>query len=113
MGASGSSEPKIEVLKNPVLKMVAEKLDKTPAQVALRWGLQMGHTVLPKSTNEARIMENFDIFNWSIPEDLFSMFSDIQQVSNIFIYFPSDITRSVFDFMCITHGETFHFCYLS
>jgi diketogulonate reductase-like aldo/keto reductase len=42
--------------------MIAEKLGKSPAQVAFRWGLQMGHSVLPKSTNEARIKENFDIF---------------------------------------------------
>ncbi|KAG2326519.1 hypothetical protein Bca52824_009247 [Brassica carinata] len=43
---------KSDVLKNPILNMVAEKLGKSPAQVALRWGLQIGHSVLPKSTNE-------------------------------------------------------------
>lgn len=61
--------------------MVAEKLGKTPAQVALRWGLQMGHSVLPKSTNETRIKENFDVSGWSIPEDFLAKFSEIQQVS--------------------------------
>jgi len=71
----------IEVLKNPVLVMVAEKLGKYPAQIALRWGLQTGHSVLPKSTNEVRIRENFDVFDWSIPEDLFLKFSEIQQAS--------------------------------
>ena len=69
-----------DVLKNPVLNMIADKLGKTPAQVALRWGLQMGHSVLPKSSNEARIKENFDVFDWSIPEDLLAEFSEIQQV---------------------------------
>lgn len=59
--------------------MVAEKLGKTPAQVALRWGLQMGHSVLPKSTNEARIKENFGVFGWSIPDDLFAKFNEIEQ----------------------------------
>lgn len=59
--------------------MIAEKLGKSPAQVALRWGLQMGHSVLPKSINEARIIENIDIFDWSIPEDLFSKLSEIEQ----------------------------------
>lgn len=62
--------------------MVAEKLGKTPAQVALRWGLQMGHSVIPKSTKEARIKENFDVFDWSIPEDLFAKFSEIPQASS-------------------------------
>ncbi|XP_022767600.1 NADPH-dependent aldo-keto reductase, chloroplastic-like [Durio zibethinus] len=79
LGSPGTGTVKIEVLKNPVLIMVAEKLGKSPAQVALRWGLQMGHSVLPKSTNEVRIKENFDVFDWSIPEDLFVKFSEIEQ----------------------------------
>lgn len=71
------------MLKNPILNSIAEKLGKTPAQVALRWGLQMGHSVLPKSTNEKRIKENLDVFDWYIPEDLIAQFSGFQQV---FIY---------------------------
>lgn len=61
--------------------MVAEKLRKPPAQVALRWGLQMGHSGLPKSTNEVRIEQNFDVFDWSIPEDLLAKFGKIEQAS--------------------------------
>ncbi|KAL4285339.1 hypothetical protein GQ457_16G023000 [Hibiscus cannabinus] len=74
----GDNRPR-KVLENPVLKMVAERLGKSPAQVALRWGLQMGHSVLPKSSSEARLKENLDVFNWSIPEDLFAKFSEIEQ----------------------------------
>ncbi|CAL0321346.1 unnamed protein product [Lupinus luteus] len=70
---------KSDILKNPVITEVAEKIGKSPAQVALRWGLQTGYSVLPKSTNEARIKENFDIFDWSIPEDLIAKFSEIKQ----------------------------------
>lgn len=81
LGSPGTGSIKTQVLKNPVLNMVAEKLNKSPAQVALRWGLQMGHSVLPKSTSEARIKENFDVFDWSIPEDLFANFSEIEQAS--------------------------------
>lgn len=69
-----------EVLRNPVLNMVAEKLGKTPAQVALHWGLKMGHSVLPKSTNEGRMIENFDVFDWSVPADFFAKISEIEQV---------------------------------
>uniref|UniRef100_A0A5B7C1X9 Putative aldo-keto reductase family 4 member C9 n=1 Tax=Davidia involucrata TaxID=16924 RepID=A0A5B7C1X9_DAVIN len=79
LGSPGKTSIKSEVLKNPILNMVAEKLGKSPAQVALRWGLQMGHSVLPKSTTELRIKENFVIFDWSIPEDLFSKLSEIEQ----------------------------------
>jgi len=63
------------VVSNPIVISVAEKLQKTPAQVALRWGLQLGQSVLPKSANQTRIKENFDIFDWSIPHDLMAKFS--------------------------------------
>ncbi|KAJ6407833.1 hypothetical protein OIU84_011189 [Salix udensis] len=79
LGSPGTTWLKSDVLKNPYLIMVAEKLGKTPAQVALRWGLQKGHSVLPKSTHEEWIKENFDVFTWSIPEDLFDKFSNIEQ----------------------------------
>ncbi|GAB2290002.1 NADPH-dependent aldo-keto reductase, chloroplastic [Dionaea muscipula] len=79
LGSPGSSWVKTQVLKHPVITEVAEELGKTPPQVALRWGLQMGHSVLPKSTTEARIMENFDVFGWSLPGDLVAKFSGIEQ----------------------------------
>ncbi|KAE9603344.1 putative oxidoreductase [Lupinus albus] len=75
----GKGPDRTNVLKNPVLHEAAEKLGKTPAQIALRWGLQMGHSVLPKSTNVTRIEENFDLFDWSIPEDLLDKISEIKQ----------------------------------
>jgi diketogulonate reductase-like aldo/keto reductase len=83
---------KTDVLKHPILNSIAEKLGKTPAQVALRWGLQMGHSVLPKTTNQGRLKENFDIFDWSIPEELFAEFSEIEQVSILLLskFFPSN-----------------------
>jgi diketogulonate reductase-like aldo/keto reductase len=77
LGSPGVNGP--SVLNNPIVISVAEKLQKTPAQVALRWGIQMGQSVLPKSANEARIKENIDIFDWSIPEDLMAKFSEIKQ----------------------------------
>ncbi|KAK9289790.1 hypothetical protein L1049_007950 [Liquidambar formosana] len=78
-GSRGTAYVVGDVLKNPVVNMIAEKLGKSPAQVALRWGIQMGHSVVPKSTSEARIKENYDVFDWSIPEDLFAKFSEIEQ----------------------------------
>ncbi|XP_072996189.1 NADPH-dependent aldo-keto reductase, chloroplastic-like [Typha latifolia] len=86
------------ILTNPTVSTIAEKLGKTPAQVALRWGLQMGHSVLPKSTNETRIKENLEIFDWSIPEDLFVKFSEIEQARLIrgnFVVHPQSIYKSV------------------
>ncbi|CAI0427285.1 unnamed protein product [Linum tenue] len=86
LGSPGSI--KTEVLKNPVLNTVAEKLGKTPAQVALRWGIQAGHSVLPKSTNKNRIKENFDVLDWSIPDDLLPKFAEIEQASGLLVSTP-------------------------
>lgn len=72
---------KADVLKSPVLETVAKEIGKSLAQTALRWGVQMGHSVLPKSTNEARIRENFDVLGWSIPKEMFDKFSQIEQAS--------------------------------
>lgn len=68
-----------EILKEPLLVEIAKKLNKSPAQVALRWGIQSGHSVLPKSVNESRSKENLSLFDWHIPPDLFSKFTDIHQ----------------------------------
>lgn len=81
MGSPGTTWVKADVLKSPVIEMVAKELGKSPAQTALRWGLQMGHSILPKSTNEKRIRENFDVLGWSIPEEMFDKFSKIEQAS--------------------------------
>ncbi|KAJ1286208.1 hypothetical protein BS78_03G335300 [Paspalum vaginatum] len=71
------------VANNPVLTSIAESLGKTPAQIALRWGIQQGQSVLPKSATESRLKENIDLFGWSIPEELCARFSEIEQVKQI------------------------------
>lgn len=101
LGSPGTTWLKSDVLKNPIVIAVAEKLGKSPAQVALRWGLQMGHSVLPKSVNEVRIKENFDVFQWSIPEDLFAKFSEIEQVSNFIFYCDTTILKNHFKYFQI------------
>ena len=59
------------VLQTPELKIYAEKYGRTEAQVCLRWSLQMGYLPLPKSTNEARMKQNLQLFDFEItPEDV-------------------------------------------
>lgn len=53
-------------LDNPVIRRIAEEHDRTPAQVMLRWHLQLGNTVIPKSAHPKRISENFDIFDFHL-----------------------------------------------
>ncbi|WP_333619175.1 aldo/keto reductase [Dietzia sp.] len=51
---------------DPVLLDIAEAHGKTPAQVMLRWHLQQGRQVIPKSTNPGRIAENFEVFDFEL-----------------------------------------------
>ncbi|WMT39060.1 aldo/keto reductase [Paenibacillus sp. D2_2] len=54
------------VLDDETLKAIGSKYGKTPAQVILRWDLQVGIITIPKSVNEQRIIENADIFNFEL-----------------------------------------------
>lgn len=56
-------------LENPVITGLAAKHGKSPAQVMLRWGLQQGRSVIPKSTKPRRIAENFDVFDFDLSQD--------------------------------------------
>jgi diketogulonate reductase-like aldo/keto reductase len=53
-------------LNDPVIAAIAAKLGKTPAQVIIRWHLQLGHVVIPKSVSEARLKENIAVFGWEL-----------------------------------------------
>jgi 2,5-diketo-D-gluconate reductase A len=58
-----------ELLGDVTIKQLAEKYDRTPAQVILRWHLQLGTIVIPKSATPARIEENFTVFDFELAED--------------------------------------------
>ena len=56
-------------LDDPVIGDIAKDQGKTPAQVMLRWGLQQGRSVIPKSTKPSRIGENIDVFDFELSAD--------------------------------------------
>ena len=55
-----------KVLKDPTITRIAENLDRTPAQVTLRWHVQRGDIVFPKSVTRSRVEENFAIFDFEL-----------------------------------------------
>ncbi|MBZ6140673.1 aldo/keto reductase [Streptomyces olivaceus] len=59
------------ILEIPAIVAIAQKHGRTPAQVVLRWHLQLGNVVIPKSVTPSRIKENIDVFGFSLDtEDL-------------------------------------------
>jgi diketogulonate reductase-like aldo/keto reductase len=58
-----------ELLEDGTIETVAAHHDRTPAQVILRWHLQIGNVVIPKSVTPERIRENFEVFDFELSED--------------------------------------------
>ncbi len=58
-----------DVLDDPVVGQIAQKVAKTPAQVVLRWHIERGDIVFPKSSTPQRIKENIDIFDFELSDD--------------------------------------------
>ncbi len=57
------------LLEAPELTEIAQRVGKSAAQVVLRWHIQLGNIVFPKSNNPERIKENFEIFDFALSED--------------------------------------------
>jgi 2,5-diketo-D-gluconate reductase A len=57
------------LLSEPAIVALAEKHGRTPAQVVLRWHLQLGNVVIPKSVTPSRIRENIDVFGFTLTND--------------------------------------------
>ncbi|WP_375431571.1 aldo/keto reductase [uncultured Friedmanniella sp.] len=56
------------VLHDPEITTIADRLGKTPAQVVLRWHVQRGDIIFPKSTTPSRIKENFELFDFELTD---------------------------------------------
>lgn len=66
-----------EVLGDPTINAIARKTAKTPAQVVLRWHIERGDIVFPKSTTPERIKENIDIFDFGLSS------ADVEAISSL------------------------------
>lgn len=72
----------------PIVKEIAEKYDKTPAQVLLRFLVQNRIAVIPKSTNRTRLQENFQVTAWELGDE------DVEKLKNL----DQGAVARIFDF---------------
>jgi diketogulonate reductase-like aldo/keto reductase len=82
-------------LEDPVIGEIARAHGKSPAQVMLRWHLQEGRSVIPKSTKPHRIAENFDVFDFELTGDQMAAIDGLD-TGNRGGPEPSDITLESF-----------------
>lgn len=76
------------LFENPVLTTIGEKYGKTSAQVMLRWNIQRGVVVLPKSTHIERMEQNFNVFDFALSdEDMTTIASLDTQTSSFFSHY--------------------------
>lgn len=67
------------LLEVPTVAAIAHKHGRTPAQVVLRWHLQLGNVVIPKSVTPSRIRENIDVFGFELDDDDLAAFAALDE----------------------------------
>jgi 2,5-diketo-D-gluconate reductase A len=71
------------VLDDETIKEVAQRIGRTPAQVILRWHLQIGNVVIPRSVKPERIEENLDLFEFSLSDEDLEAIAGLDQSERI------------------------------
>jgi len=86
------------VLKDPVVVAAAKTHQKTPAQVVLRWGLQRGTAIVPKTSNPDRLLENIALFDFELSASEMAAISGLNQ--NRRFNDPGDFGEQAFNTFC-------------
>ena len=68
-----------QVLDDPAVTRIAEAVGRTPAQVVLRWHVQRGDIVFPKSVTPKRVKENFELFDFELDGDAMAALSGLDK----------------------------------
>ena len=86
------AEGKHGIFKNPILKRVGEKYGKTSAQIALKFLIQNGIIIIPKTTHKERMIENIDLFDFMLTDDDLCEIRRLDTGRNV-TGWPSDVLK--------------------
>ena len=93
------AEGKHNIFSHPVLAKIGEKYGKTPAQVALRWNVQRGVVVIPKSTHRERMEQNFNIWDFNLTNE------DMAEIAELDIGHSEIVNHFDPNFVRALHGR--------
>jgi len=102
LGAKGFSnraklpDKEVDLLDHNIIKQVATRHGKSPAQVLIRWSVDSNVIVIPKSVNETRIKENFNVADFKLTQDDMNEISTLGSAAFRFFSHPFDLPYSAF-----------------
>lgn len=96
------AEGKYGFFTHPVLSTIGERYGKTPAQVALRWNIQRGVVVIPKSVHKERMIQNRDIWNFTLAEE------DMKEIAKLDMGHSEIVDHYNPEFVRMLHGMKIH-----
>lgn len=96
------AEGKHGIFTHPVLTKIGEKYGKSAAQTALRWNVQRGVVVIPKSTHKDRMEQNIDIWDFTLSEE------DMQEISGLDIGHSEIVNHYDPAFVRMLHSRKLH-----
>ncbi|MCH1984067.1 aldo/keto reductase [Ruminococcus sp. OA3] len=96
------AEGKYEIFTRPELVSIGEKYGKTPAQVALRWNVQRGVVVIPKSVHKERMKQNMNIWDFALTQE------DMEAIAKLDMGHSEIVDHSDPAFVKFLHGMKIH-----
>ncbi|OEG62844.1 diketogulonate reductase-like aldo/keto reductase [Halanaerobium saccharolyticum] len=84
-----------EVLSDETILELADKYDKSPAQIVLKWELQKGIVPLPKSKSEGHIKENLELFDWELKAEDMAAIDNIDHEKRVYMITLDDETYGI------------------
>ena len=94
----GMAQVDESVLEDPVIRAIAERHQKTPAQVVLRWGVQRGTAVIPKASRADHLRENLSLFDFELSDEEMRQISGLNR--NRRFNDPGEFCESAFRTFC-------------